>query len=91
MSVTNLPVGGFKQLSATTNICAAPVNLLGVFCSSSTVGTLTVYDDAATGTTTKAVDTFTMVAGTWYPIPISTSKGLYFVIGGTTSITAVFA
>jgi hypothetical protein len=47
----------------------------------------TGYDDAATGTTTKLVDTFTPVAGTWYPMPFAFSKGLNVVIGGTVSAT----
>lgn len=91
MSVTNLPVGGYKQISATANVSALPANLLGVFCSSSTAGTLTVYDDAATGTSTKAVDTVSLTAGTWYPLPIGMSKGIYVVLGGTASVTVVFA
>lgn len=91
MSVTNLPVGGYKQMTASANVSALPANLIGVFCSSSTSGTLTVYDDPATGTTTKAVDTFNLVTGTYYPLPISTSKGIYVAIGATASITVVFA
>jgi len=91
MSVTNLPVGGYKQISASANCSPRGSNLIGVFCSSSTSGTLTVYDDAATGTSTKAVDTFNLVAGTWYPMPVSTANGIYVVIGATASITVVFA
>lgn len=91
MSVTNLPVGGYKQITATANVSPLPANLVGIFVSASTSGTITVYDDPATGTTTKAVDTFNAVAGTYYPLPISLSKGLYVVLGGTASVTVVFA
>lgn len=76
-----------KQLSATANICNSDGLLAGVFCSSSTAGTMTIYDDAATGTSTKIVDTFTMVTGTWYPLPFAFANGIYCVIGGTASVT----
>lgn len=92
MSVTNLPVGGYKQLSATANVCALPCNVLGVFVSAaSATPTITVYDDAATGTSTKVIDTFTPVASTWYPMPCGLSKGCYVVLSGTVSATVVFA
>lgn len=92
MSITNLPVGGYKQISATGNVSALPCNLVGIFVSAATTTpTITVYDDAATGTTTKIVDVFTPVASTWYALPISTSKGLYVVLSGTVSATVVFA
>lgn len=79
-----------KQLSATANVCNSDGILGGVFCSSSTAGTLTIYDDAATGTTTKIVDTFTLVAGTWYPLPLGVANGIYCVVGGTASITVAY-
>lgn len=92
MSVTNLPVGGYKQISATGNVSALPANLIGIFVSAATATpTITVYDDAATGTSTKIVDTFTPTAATWYPLPFSASKGLYVVLGGTVSATVAFA
>lgn len=80
-----------KQLSATANICSGDGILAGVFCSSSTSGTLTIYDDAATGATTKIVDTFNLVAGTYYQLPFAVANGIYLVIGGTASITAAYA
>lgn len=81
---------GYKQTSTGGNICAGAAMLGGVFCSSSTSGTLTIYDDASTGTTTKMVDTFTLVAGQYFPLPFSATNGLNFVIGGTASITVGF-
>jgi hypothetical protein len=81
---------GYKQLSASANVSAAPAVLGGIFCSASTSGTVTVYDDAATGTTTKIVDTFSLTAGTFYRLPFGAGTGLYIVIGGTASITVGF-
>jgi hypothetical protein len=81
----------YKQISASGNVCAVDGVLAGIFISAaSNTPTITVYDDAATGTTTKIVDTFTPVAGTWYPLPFAFSKGLNVVVGGTVSATVGF-
>jgi hypothetical protein len=87
-----MPIAGFptstpRQISATANIAPRSCSIAGVFCSSSSSGAVTIYDDAATGTTTKVVDTFSVTAGTWYPLPFTVSSGVYVVIGGTASVT----
>lgn len=79
-----------KQLSASGNAVSGDGIMSGVFCSSSSSGTLTIYDDAATGTTNKIVDTFPLVAGTFYPLPIAFSAGLNLVVGGTASFTLLY-
>ena len=79
-----------KQITATTNVCSGDGLLGGIFCSSSTAGTATVYDDAATGTTTKIVDTFNLTAGTFYSLPFGVSNGIYVVLGGTASVTVAY-
>lgn len=76
-----------KQMSASANVCNTSACLGGVFCSSSTSGTLTLYDSATTTTTTKIVDTFSLTAGTFYPLPFGFGSGIYAVVGGTASIT----
>ncbi|HDR9497601.1 TPA: hypothetical protein QDC06_000803 [Burkholderia cepacia] len=82
------PAYTYKQITANGNVCANDGILGGIFVSSASgTPTITVYDDQATGTTTKIVDTFTPVAGTWYPLPFAFSKGLNVVIGGTVSAT----
>lgn len=86
----NTEAFGYKQISASGNVCAAPAVLGGIFCSASTSGTATVYDDASTGTGTKIVDTFTVAAGTWYRLPFAASAGLNIVVGGTASLTVAF-
>jgi hypothetical protein len=91
MAGTVQNVGGYKLLTATGNVSPFGASLLGIFVSGSTVGTVTIYDSATTTTTAKVIDTFTGVAGTWYPIPISTTAGIYIVVSGTLSATVVFA
>jgi hypothetical protein len=91
MAGTALNVGGYKLLTATGNVSPFGASLLGIFASTSTVGTVTIYDSATTTTAAKVIDTVTLVAGTWYPMPISTTAGIYIVVGGTLSATVVFA
>jgi hypothetical protein len=92
MALNNLNVGAYKQVSASGNVRSGPGVILGIFVSAaSSTPTLTVYDDAATGTTTKLVDTFTPVAATWYPLPFAFNSGINVVIGGTVSCTVGYA
>jgi hypothetical protein len=84
-------VGGYKQISATGNVAPIGSKLLGIFCSASTSGTVTIYDSATTTTTAKVIDTVTLTAGTWYTMPIAFASGIYVVVGGTLSATIVYA
>lgn len=82
---------GYAQIAASGNVYAQPAALHGIFVSSaSATPTITVYDDAATGTAKKMVDTFTPVAGQFYPLPFRALKGLNVVISGTVSCTVAF-
>jgi hypothetical protein len=78
MAGTAQNVGGYKQISATGNVSPFGASLLGIFVSSSSSGTITIYDSATTTTT-------------WYPMPVGTTAGIYVVVGGTLSATVVFA
>lgn len=80
----------YKQITATGNVNAAGGNLKGIFVSAATAGTITIYDDAGTGTTRKIIDTFTPVASTFYQFSVATAFGIYVVIGGTVSATVVY-
>lgn len=91
MAGTVQNVGGYKQISATGNVSPVGASLLGIFVSSATAGTVTIYDSATTTTTDKVIDTTAVVGGTWYPMPVGTTAGIYVVIGGVASITVVFA
>ena len=77
----------YKQLAASVNVSAVPAAITNIFCSSSSSGTATVYDSNATGTSTKIVDTFNLVAGTNYDLGFIAAQGLYVVISGTASVT----
>lgn len=82
------PAYTYQQISASGNVCANDGILGGIFVSAaSATPTITIYDDSANGTATKIVDTFTPVAGEWYPLPFAFSKGLNVVVDGTVSAT----
>lgn len=78
----------YEQISSSTNVQARPCALAGIFVSSASgTPTITVYDSATTTTTTKVIDTFTPVGGTFYPIPAILNDGCYVVIAATVSCT----
>jgi hypothetical protein len=89
MAIGNLPVGSAKAISATANVKSSQGAMLGIFCSSSTSGTITLYDDAATGTSTAIAASFNVTAGTYYSLPVAFANGLYVVVGGTAAVTVV--
>jgi hypothetical protein len=79
----------------TTNITASALiqtgvtKLGGIFCASSTSGTAKVWNNtAASGTV--CVNTFTLVAGTYYPLPAVLNGGCYITIANTADITVFY-
>lgn len=91
MAIGNLNVGVPKQIVASQNIKSSNGALVGIYVSAaSATPTITIYDDAATGTTNKIVDSFTPVSSQWYPIPLTYAAGLNVVLGGTVSCTVVY-
>lgn len=90
MPIGNNNVGTYKAVSATGNIKNSSGALLGFFVSSSTALTVTLYDDAATGTTTPILATFTPATIGWFDLPASFVSGLYAVLGGTGTVTFVY-
>lgn len=76
---------------ASGNVVVGRGVLVGFLCTSSTSGTVAAYDDAATGTNTKMIDTMSMTAGIFYPCYMEFFNGLNLVFGGTLKVTAVLA
>ena len=83
-----------KQLAATNQVKIGAGKLFGIFVSSTTSGTLAVYDtDVASTSNGKIADTITVTAGTQYlsfPAGIWFSKGLYVVAANTIEFTVVY-
>lgn len=90
MAVGGIQSGQSRVLAASANVKATSGTVIGVLCHSSTSGTLVMYDDAATGTTTPISGTISLVAGQYYPFPVAFGAGLYCVLGGTASISVIY-
>lgn len=82
--------GSGVQFTASKNVNQIPgQTLIGILVSSTTAGTIAVYDSNATSTATKLVDTITPAAGQFIPMYLACSQGHYIVVGGTISATAI--
>lgn len=80
-----------SAISATTQVSVSQGLLGSIFCSSSSSGTVTIYDSATAQTSQGAiVAQFSVSAATSYPLNIKIKSGIYIVIGGTTSITVLY-
>ena len=90
MNGAGMGAGNCRQITASANLQNTQGRIIGIFVSTSTAGTITVYDDSATGTTRKIVDTFSVSAGTWYSLPFCYINGLYIVISGIVSATVAY-
>jgi hypothetical protein len=82
--------GNYANFTATGNVAAGPVNIIGILCATTSSGTVTLYDSATTGTSVPITGTITPAAGSYTPIPASTGSGLYIVVGGTINATVFF-
>lgn len=88
-------MANYLQSNANIQVKREQGKILGIFISSTSSGTLTVYDSNRSNTSDpKLLDTFTPAAnstvlnvqeGVWF------NKGLYIVVGGTISFTVLYA
>lgn len=88
MAIGNIQAGQYFPMTASqdANVKADEGVLLGFY--ASVAGTASIYDDAATGTTT-AIGTALVINAGWNPIPVAFGKGLHIVLT-TAAGTAVF-
>lgn len=85
----------YKQLSATAQVKVGLGKLKGILISSTSSGTLVVYDtpDADTSNDPKIIETLTPAAGALYSFPadgIQFSNGLYVVVANTLVFTLIY-
>jgi hypothetical protein len=83
-----------SQLSATTQVKVGLGKLIGLVFSSTSSGTLVVYDTPDGDTNdTKIINTLTPAAGSTYyfgPNGIQFNKGLYLVVANTLQFTVIY-
>ena len=84
----------YKQLASTDQVKVGAGKLFGISVSSTTSGTLAVYDSATASTSSgKIANTITVTAGAQYlsfPAGIWFSNGLYVVAANTIEFTVVY-
>lgn len=84
----------YKNSTATTQVKVGAGKLYGISVSTTSGGTLTVYDSAQSSTSDpKISNTITVTAGTNYlniPVGIWFSKGLYVVAANTVDFTVIY-
>ena len=86
-------VGGDKyvNLTASALVKTGDGNLIGIFvASASATPTIKVWDNTSAATTVL-VNTFTPIAGQWYPIPFHFGVGCYVTISGTVDCTVGYS
>lgn len=87
------PVSGAKyhtNLSASGQVSASEVELLGLFCASSTSGTAKVWNSASAAGDIL-VNTFPLIGGQYYPMPFYCGVGCYVTITGTADVTVGYS
>lgn len=81
----------YTNISASALVANGPGAILGIFvASASSTPTLKVWG-AVTAAAPIIVNTFTPLAGTFYPIPAHFQTGLYVTIGGTVDCTVFWS
>ena len=77
---------GYTNLSSSALVRTGKAQIGGILCASSSSGTVKVWDNTSAATTV-VVNTMSLTAGQFYPIPASVGTGIYVTIGGTADIT----
>ena len=87
-------MANYTYSNATVQVKVGAGKLYGIFVSTSSSGTLTVYDSQANSASDPTIaNTITVVAGTQYlsfPNGIFFNKGLYIVLANTATFTVVY-
>ena len=87
-------MANYTQTNATNQIKVGAGKMYGIFVSTTSSGTLTVYDSqASSASDPKILDTITVTAGTTYanfPSGLFFNKGLYVVLANSASFTVAY-
>lgn len=83
-------VGSYLNLVASGQVAAGPGQLLGIFVAqASGAPTIKVWD-SKTAAGAVLANTFTPIAGTFYPMPFAFNTGCFVTISGTVDCTVAF-
>lgn len=83
-------VGSPITVTATGAAVSGPCSLIGLFCNSTSSGTIILYDNtAASGQVIVGI--LTPTAGNYYPMPASCANGIYATVANTLNVTLFVA
>jgi hypothetical protein len=87
-------MANYTYSDATVQVKVGAGKIYGIFVSTSSSGTLTVYDSPdGDNTDPKIANTITVAAGTQYlsfPVGVFFNKGLYVVLANTATFTVIY-
>lgn len=85
-------MGGLRyvNLTASALVKTGEGTVVGIFVASSSGGTVKLWD-ALSAATPVLVNTFSVLGGTWYPVPFHFATGLYVTIAGTVDCTVSYS
>lgn len=77
--------GSPLTVTATGQVRTGPCAVIGLFCNSTTSGTITLYDN--TSAAGQVIVSFTPAANTFYAIPAVCKTGVHAVVTNTLNVT----
>jgi hypothetical protein len=88
-------MANYKAITATSQVKNMAGKIKGIFVSSTSSGTIAVYDSALAGTTDPILAVFTPAAATMYQLSgddggVSFNTGLYVVLANTIACTIIY-
>lgn len=88
MSSNDVPIYKYKNITASALISNQPTRLGGIYCNSTTSGTVKIYDNnAASGTV--VLNTTALAVG-WNQMPFLLPSGCYITVGNTLDCTVAY-
>jgi len=86
MSNAVIETAQYTRVTGSIAVRSASTKVLGIFVASSTSGTIKVWDSpSASGDV--FINTFSVLPGSFYPMPGALAKGCFVEIGGTVDCT----
>lgn len=81
--------GCYENISSSTLIYTGACQLLGFKVNSATSGTVKIWDNTSAAAPI-VINTTSVNAGEWHPVPATIVTGIYVTIGGTADITVFY-
>ena len=91
MSLVQHTAGSPVTVTGTGAVKTGPCVLHGIFCNSTTSGTIILYDNASAASGQVIVGTLTPSAGTYYPVNAALANGIHATVANTLNVTLMIS